>query len=284
MEVPESSGRLRAQRILMADGEASCAVLEELLVNRGFVTTCRNDGVTALQAFQQGFYDLVLTDLDLPSLDGMRLLSAIKEVNPRVPVIIISGRGDADTVVSCLKSGAENFLTKPVQEEVLIKVVNQALAISRTRLGKHVFEGRARQSTSLQSPSRPEVIKEIIFLITQSALAINYIETDLDNNIKLALVEAITNAMEHGHKWDEDKLVDIYVDIDYHQLKVVVQDQGEGFDLKALSDPTDLENLISERGRGIFLIQAIMDEVIFNERGNCITMISKRREEGEDKP
>jgi FixJ family two-component response regulator len=260
----------------MVDSEADCGEMESLLAGKNFVFTCSNDGIEALKVFREGFFDLVLTDLALPSLDGMGLLSAIKEINPRVPVIIISGRGDAATVVSCLKCGAENFLTKPLQKDMLLKVTDQALAISYSRLGGHVFEGKARQITCLKCSSRPEVIKEIIFLIAQSAITIKFTENDLDNNIKLALVEAITNAMEHGHNWDENKLVDITADIDYDQLEVTVQDYGSGFDVKALSNPTERENLFSERGRGIFLMQAIMDEVRFNEAGNRITLLRKR--------
>jgi DNA-binding response OmpR family regulator len=276
MPFAASPRQLRYQRILAVDSKAACEELQSLLEGKNFICTCSNDGIDALRIFREGFFDLVLTDLALPSLDGMHLLSAIKEINPRVPVIIISGQGDAATVVSCLKCGAENFLTKPLQQDMLLKVIDQALSISASRFGKHIFEGKARQVTCLQCSSRPELIKEIIFLIAQSAITINFAENDLDNNIKLALVEAITNAMEHGHKWDESKMVDITIDIDYDQLKVTIQDCGPGFDVNAVSNPTEQEHLFSERGRGIFLMQAIMDDVRFNEIGNRITLVRQR--------
>ena len=269
---------VRPRRILMVDTEDTCNALVSPLTSRGYLVTCRHDGKQALTAFNEGYFDLVLTDIELPSLDGMQLLTTIKEVNPRVPVIIISGQGDVQTVVDSLKNGAENFLTKPLQEDVLLKVIEQALAISYSRLGINVFEGQARQVTYLKSPSSPEAIKEIIFLVAQSAVTINYAENDLDNNIKLALVEAITNAMEHGHSWDAVKLVEVTIDINPDELKVMVCDQGPGFNVKAQPDPTDPERLLLERGRGVFLMRAIMDEVQFNDKGNCVELIKRRAE------
>ncbi len=263
----------RPRRVLVADEPGSCQRMVDWFVAHNFVATGRENGVDALSAFREGFYDLVITDLILPGLSGMQLLQTIKEINPRVPVIMMSGYGHVETVVEALKLGAENYLIKPLNDDELAKVVEQALAISKSHLDSHLFEGKANQITTLDCPSRSELIAEVVFMAAQSAMAMNYVEHDLDNNIKLAMVEAITNAMEHGHKWDADKSVLIIIDVTSSRFRLVVQDKGPGFDHGHDQDPTSPENLLLERGRGVFLMRAIMDEVHYSDGGRRVEII-----------
>lgn len=270
---------VRPRRVLVADDGNNCKYLVDWFAQRNFVAVGREDGIAALQVFREGYFDLVLTAVELPQLSGMQLLQTIKEINPRVPVIMISGTGSVQTVVEALKLGAENFLIKPLSDDDLVMVVDQALAISFNRLGPGVFEGQSRQVTTLKCPSRSELIAEVVFMAAQSAVNMGYVENDLDNNIKLALVEAITNAMEHGHAWDESKIVTVTLDISRECFWVKIEDQGPGFECLSCADPTDPENLFLERGRGIFLMRTIMDEVSYGDDGRSVVMIKNRQSE-----
>jgi CheY-like chemotaxis protein len=251
-------------------------LLEHYLERQGFEVLPARDGKEALNLFQAGPPDLVLSDLRMPGLDGLQLLQAIKEINPRVPVVIISGHGDAQTVVAALKAGAENFLAKPLSLETLARVVDQALALSRLLPTAIPSLAKIRQVTHLECPSRQELISDLVQIIALSAINVGFAVHDLDNNLKLALVEAITNAMEHGHHWDLSRLVTLEVKLTPERLLVSVEDQGPGFDVQSLPDPTSEDHLLAERGRGVFLMQAIMDEVRFNQAGNRVTMVKHR--------
>lgn len=99
-------------------------------------------------------------------------------------------------------------------------------------------------------------------------------ESDLFN-IRLCIEEAVRNAMEHGNKFDKNKKVKFCYSIDKNALKVVVEDEGKGFSNMSLSDPTANDNLLSERGRGVFLIKKLMDEVQYSKKGNQVTMIKR---------
>jgi len=94
-------------------------------------------------------------------------------------------------------------------------------------------------------------------------------------NIRLCIEEALRNAMEHGNKLNAELPVKVTYGVAGNTLKVEIEDAGEGFDHRNLSDPTKEENLLRDRGRGVFLIYQLMDEVIFNDKGNRITMIKK---------
>jgi len=91
--------------------------------------------------------------------------------------------------------------------------------------------------------------------------------------VKLALEEAIINAIKHGNELDDTKKVQVSFAIDENQVVISVRDEGKGFDPEAVPDPTTEEGLLATSGRGLALIRAYMDEIRFNETGNELTMI-----------
>lgn len=91
--------------------------------------------------------------------------------------------------------------------------------------------------------------------------------------VRLAVEEAVINAMKHGNKMDKAKAVTVRWSVDDRQASIAVEDEGAGFDLDAVPDPTLDENLETPHGRGIALMKAYMDEVKFNERGNRVQMV-----------
>ncbi|MFW6154609.1 MAG: ATP-binding protein [Planctomycetota bacterium] len=95
--------------------------------------------------------------------------------------------------------------------------------------------------------------------------------------IKLALEEALTNAIKHGNRRDPDKTVRFEYSISPTCAEIRIADQGGGFDPSDLPDPTADENLECPTGRGIMLMRAYMDHVEFNERGNAVRMIKYNR-------
>jgi serine/threonine-protein kinase RsbW len=99
---------------------------------------------------------------------------------------------------------------------------------------------------------------------------VNYFAVDLDINAEkipgllLAITEASTNAIIHGNKSDESKLVTIDVDKEDGQLVIRVKDQGKGFNPALIPDPTETDNLLKDSGRGIYLMRVYMDDLKFN--------------------
>lgn len=98
--------------------------------------------------------------------------------------------------------------------------------------------------------------------------------------IRLALEEAIVNAIKHGNKMDPAKKVQIHVDVIDDALEVVIQDEGEGFHPEDVPDPTADENLEKPSGRGLMLMNAFM-KVEYQGCGNRVVMRKTRSTEGE---
>lgn len=93
--------------------------------------------------------------------------------------------------------------------------------------------------------------------------------------VRLALDEALVNAVKHGNQNDPTKTVLVEFTIDEDRMIIQIEDQGPGFVPEALPDPTAEENLSRPNGRGVMLMRAYMTEVDFNERGNRV-ILTKR--------
>lgn len=90
--------------------------------------------------------------------------------------------------------------------------------------------------------------------------------------VRLALEESLVNAIKHGNRMEPDKKVRIACELTTEQITIVIEDQGEGFKVEEVPDPTDDDNLDKPGGRGIMLIRSFMNAVSYNDRGNQLTM------------
>ncbi len=120
-----------ARILLVEDEEIIAIVIRDLLAAEGFLVTVCTNGFKAWETLQQepNGYDLVLLDRGLPGMDGIELLRLIKgdRVLAAIPVIMQTARSDKKSIQEGLGQGAYYYLTKPIQPEILIAVINAAL-------------------------------------------------------------------------------------------------------------------------------------------------------------
>jgi serine/threonine-protein kinase RsbW len=90
------------------------------------------------------------------------------------------------------------------------------------------------------------------------------------NKIYLCVSEAVVNSIKHGNKNDHNKTVSIGITCDVNEINILIEDEGDGFDIKRIEDPTLKSNLRNESGRGIFIIKNMSDKLEYNEKGNRI--------------
>jgi len=103
--------------------------------------------------------------------------------------------------------------------------------------------------------------------------------------MRLALEEALVNAMKHGNGMDPEKKVRVSCSVDSQQAHIEIEDEGEGFRPEDVPDPTDIENLEKPCGRGIMLMKAFLNVVKYSETGNLVVLEKIRStgdENGED--
>jgi serine/threonine-protein kinase RsbW len=93
-----------------------------------------------------------------------------------------------------------------------------------------------------------------------------------ESDVELALREALANAIIHGNHEDPRKHIYVSCRCELYELSISVRDEGQGFDINQVADPTSPENIKSDHGRGIYMMKALMDEVRFEEAGTVVHM------------
>lgn len=98
------------------------------------------------------------------------------------------------------------------------------------------------------------------------------IQEDFYGNVLIAVTEAVNNGIQHGNAFDSKLFVAVGVGDKSDEFCFTVKDQGRGFDFANLPDPTAPENIEKENGRGIFLMQSLADEVVFEDNGRTVSI------------
>jgi two-component system, NtrC family, response regulator HydG len=115
-------------RILVVDDEAAArSVLERLLTAHGFRVIVATSGAEALHRAEHEAPDVVVSDINMPEMDGLSLLSKLRTYDKDLPVIMATGEDDLGTAVAAMRAGAEDYLTKPIDGEALVVAIERAM-------------------------------------------------------------------------------------------------------------------------------------------------------------
>lgn len=127
----------------------------------------------------------------------------------------------------------------------------------------------------LSLPSTMQLIYLLDTVISDILKEMKFDE-EVQEHVNLAVIEAGTNAIKHGNKEDTDKNATFEFLIDDEKLTIVITDEGPGFERQEVANPLDPENLLKSSGRGLFLMEACMDEVVYEAEGTIIKMVKYR--------
>lgn len=269
-----------AKKILVVDDEQSIRVLlNDILSAEGYIVEDASNGKEAVERIEADAPDLVITDLQMPIMDGLDLIRKVRSEWPDILFLIITGYATVDSAIQALQLGAINYITKPFKMEDLLSIVRKGLRINELKQVTMETLPYMEQTLRFNIPSRIKLIQGIIQKVIQSLISLGFEPTEVQNTIPLILNEAITNAIRHGNKGDDNKSVEINVFINSSGYSITVRDEGHGFDPQSIPDPTEPENLLKTSGRGIFLIRCKVDNVEFNPKGNEMIMFKAKEPE-----
>jgi CheY-like chemotaxis protein len=268
----------------------------------GWSATFAEDGRAALAAMERATPDIVLTDLQMPGMDGLELVQAIRAKYPMTPVILMTAHGSEDIAIQALQKGAASYVPKKNLAQNLAETLEQVQTVAKsTRSHQRILECLQLQELRFVLDNDTALIPPLVSYLQESLTKAKMAESSSMILLGVALHEALTNAMFHGNleldsalkeNSEEEyyKLADqrrkkepysgrrvhVGVSMTPKEASFVVRDDGNGFDPATLPDPRDPANLGRISGRGLLLIQTFMDRVIHNAAGNELTMVKFR--------
>ena len=260
------------------------------------------NGVDALAKMETAIPDLVVTDLIMPQMDGLSLVSAVRQRFHLVPVILMTSKGSEELAVQALEAGASSYVPKRILTQRLLDTVHNVLAVSWRRRSHIRLMGSMTQSEStFELENDPALISPLVTYVQEDCTHIGLCDATDRTRLGVALEEALTNALYHGNlqigselrEEDEtaywalvkqrggespyrERRIHITARMSRDRGVFAIRDEGPGFDPASLPDPTDPANLEKVSGRGVLLMRTFMDEVRYNETGNCVTLIKCR--------
>lgn len=265
----------------------------------GMTATYAENGKDALTKLDIEIPDIVLTDLDMPEMDGLALVRQLQRRDPTLPVILMTAKGSEEIATEALKAGAASYVPKRNFQQGIQDALNIVAESSRARQKRQtVFEYMTETESKFVLGNNHDATSALVGYFMDALRQMRICpEGDLVR-VGTAVSEALVNAIDHGNLELHSKMREGDTGGSYHDLgdqrrqqepysnrKVYVvcqlspeeavfsiRDEGPGFDPSTLPDPSDPENLMRPHGRGLMLIRTFMDKVTFSDSGNEIRM------------
>lgn len=283
--------------LLVDDDEISLTLLESILAQAGYEVLPATDGLKGLRRFIESAPELVITDIQMPGMDGLQLLQAIRERCARTIVIMNTALGSEEYAVQALRERANDYLSKPVNAPALLGLMRKyAAAIEAEQRDRQVSSYIERREMAMTIDNCLELAPDVSSMMADQAAGV--LSGDDLPMIRMALLELITNAIEHGNlgiskatktallqngndymaylrqRMSDPELgrrrVRIQSRIERTLCEWVITDEGKGFDWRELPREFTPEILFATHGRGVLLSRLQFDEMEYLGTGNIV--------------
>jgi anti-sigma regulatory factor (Ser/Thr protein kinase) len=244
--------------------------------------------------------DLVVTDLLMPQINGLQLVSALREKYPRIPVILMTSQGSEEIAVQALQQGAASYVPKRLLLRYLWETVARVLKATVEDRGQaRLIKCMLRTESIFRLENDPALFDPLVRYLQEETMRLGVCAEADRVRVGMALEEALANALYHGNldlaselrempgyrdlilarrsqSPYQERRIEVEARITRYEASFAIRDEGAGFDPGTLPDPTDPANIEKASGRGIFLMRAFMDDVLYNGAGNGVVLVKRR--------
>lgn len=288
-------------QILVVDDSATDRRLAGGLLERrpGWAVDYAGDGREALARIAVRPPELILTDMQMPELNGLELVEAVQRDYPLIPLVLMTAQGSERIAVDALERGAASYVPKRELAQDLVAVIERVLVLSEERQTKRTLMERMRTLKAQFVLSNESTLLTSAVAYLQGLIRDMGLLTESERlRVGVALEEALLNAAYHGNLEVNSELrehdhalfynlarertsilpyslrtIALDVELSAERIRYVVRDEGPGFDPCMLPDPTDPANIDRPCGRGLLLMRTFMDSIEYNDMGNVVTLV-----------
>ncbi len=284
--------------LIVDDSEVDRLLMEGLLKQSiGFEVIWAENGRQALDRIEEWKVDIVVTDLQMPEMDGLELVQQVRQIHPQLPVILTTGVGSEHIAAEALNQGAAGYVPKPQLAKLLDPTVRNALSLLNKQRNYNQLLNRAKVAqfkfTLENDPAHFRPLIDFCEKIMRGMVKLDRIER---LRTAVAIEHALHNALYRGNleigsdyqiglddpKLDKnveslirerlktapykDRKIRVAVTLKKNFISIRIRDDGPGFDPKQVGDWSQ------NSSRGIILMKSFMDEVTYNDQGNEVVM------------
>jgi len=272
------------KRILVVEDDRTTQhLIGSILKTHGYEVIAAADGAEALQRLRSQPFDLVLTDIWMPEMNGLDLLAELRQLSVQPRAIVLTSDTTPETLLRALREQAYQFLTKPVEAKELLELVESALTAPTEIPPIEVISAKP-DWVELLVPCEMSTAERLQGFIAR-------LDADLSDEVRGAVGqvfrEMLLNAIEWGGKLDPSRKVRIAYLRARRMVLYRIADPGPGFKFEDLTHaavsyaPEDrlqyvdarLEKGLRPGGFGILMAQAMVDELIYNEVHNEVVFV-----------
>ncbi|WP_146394920.1 response regulator [Planctomycetes bacterium CA13] len=293
-----------AKVLLVEDSSTQALQLRIVLEEDSHQVQHVTNGRLALDALENDTIDVVVTDLEMPEVNGLELVETMLMDFPHIPAILVTARGSEDLASQALQQGAVSYVPKRHVETLLNDTITNVLGVARTDASfNKLISMLKRNSLVFELSNDADLISPLVGLVTQVASDMNLLSGTEMLRLRGAVEHALVNAMyrgnlelsasetpaHHGLVYEDattdmiekrktespyrDRTVNVEATVGEKEIRIVVRDCGNGFDTSTILDSAATDALDSESGRGLVLMKSFADELIFNDTGNEVTLV-----------
>jgi CheY-like chemotaxis protein len=268
----------------------------------GYQVQYATNGLEAIEILEARLPLAVLTDLQMPEMDGLALVQAIRKRFPAVPVILMTQHGSEDIAFRALEYGATDYVPKLMLTKKLREAISGVVAIAGAMPTYRLLPYLEQVDLRYVLDSDPDLVLPLANQLRQSAADVGLVDEAEGIRLARALAEAVRNAMLHGNlELPSDVLQGAELSAavaarrqqsPFAQRRVhlasvcrrdhaqfTIRDEGPGFDAaQTLAQESGSAQILEGPGRGLVLMRAFTDEMRYNAAGNEVTLVKVRRE------
>jgi CheY-like chemotaxis protein len=264
-----------------------------------------SDGIEALEHLEARLPLAVVTDLQMPDMDGMQLVRAVRRKYPKIPVILMTAYGSEDIALEALMAGAADYVPKSRLESDLPDSIASVLVLTvLDRPHKRLARCLLHEELWYELDNDVLLIPPLVEQLQHVAMDMDVIDQADALRFARSVMEALRNAIYHGNlelPYDQiksadrdpesamqlinqrlreapyrDRRVHVHAGFTRDEARLTVRDEGPGFDATKLPNVQSNPMQLTEReGRGLVLIRTFMDETLFTPPGNEIVLIKR---------